>query len=629
MSKLNPADNNKYDKLLRILFILGLLLGLSVRFYQYFMGRSLWEDETHLALNFMKYDFTGLAKPLDEIQAAPILFLYTVKLFAIIFGYGEKALRALPFICNILTFPLFYYIVRELTKSRIAALIGFLVFSVNLALIYFSSELKTYGVDVAVYLLITYLTISKHNYVVKNRNILLAAAGCFSLLYSNVAFIVLACSGFFIVLQWYNKRRVNWKDVLLFLSWGAVFTINYFLFIHNHPHAHDQKQNYAFAFLPTDVFSPEFITFVDKRIEEIFFSEYHFSALLYIPHGYYFPYVLLLVFIIALGHILLKKEYAVFIFAVLPILLHLGLSALEQYPFWFRLILYLVPCFIILISLGTYLIGRFIARKTHLVAGGIFVIGCCIFYVKKNIEKFPLWPLEIKPSLNYVDKNFPAGTHIYITTPINAYKYYQQLGVVKTDFYKRAPWEMGPEEYYFLTAEEKSNYILFYGSSYPEFGYRPVIEDLLRRNLIVRSFEYKGYIVSEVRPFALDSGVTVKVIDYTSFKPEQVLAEDKTMPMWGNGDTVAQSIFLQKGRYNISIVSSGSPAAGEYPHNNLFINGAHIGDFISKRLQGKHTFSFELQEDRETTIKISMDNDASINNEDRNTFVRKIIINKE
>src|ERR1043165_8221185 len=106
--------SHTYQRLIKWAFILILFLGLLLRFYQYLMGRSLWEDETHLALNFMSRGFGRLAKPLDYLQGAPILFLWIVKAIVKIFGYGEIAFRALPFISSILTVPLIYYITKQL-----------------------------------------------------------------------------------------------------------------------------------------------------------------------------------------------------------------------------------------------------------------------------------------------------------------------------------------------------------------------------------------------------------------------------------------------------------------------------------------------------------------------------------
>ena len=74
------------------------------------------------------------------------------------------------------------------------------------------------------------------------------------------------------------------------------------------------------------------------------------------------------------------------------------------------------------------------------------------------------------------------------------------------------------------------------------------------------------------------------------------------------------------------IVSRGTPVKGVFPHNNLFINKNKIGAFYSVETYGNHAFFYDLKQDTSVTIKIDMDNDAIINNEDRNTFIHKIYI---
>src|SRR5215203_3213710 len=113
------------NRLIQIAFVVILALGLVLRCYYYLMGRSLWDDETHLALNFMDHGFARLFRPLDYIQIAPILFILVEKAITSVFGYGELALRFFPFFCSIASLPLIYFITRDLTGNRLTALIAF------------------------------------------------------------------------------------------------------------------------------------------------------------------------------------------------------------------------------------------------------------------------------------------------------------------------------------------------------------------------------------------------------------------------------------------------------------------------------------------------------------------------
>jgi hypothetical protein len=629
----NPLKNSsgKYDKILNALFVIILLTGLFLRFYQYFMGRSLWEDETHFALNFIKYDYIRLSQPLDFIQAAPIFFIYATKFFCQVLGYTEYAFRLTPFLFSILTLPLFYYIILELTKKKVVALIGFFIFSVNIAVIYFSSELKPYGVDVGVYLLLVYLAVGQNAYLQRNRHVLLAVAGCLSILFSNVAFIVMACIVCYAIMEWYKAEKINRKDILVWFLWAVVFVVNYFIFIYHHPSTADQKLNYAFAFCPTDVFSPEFSAFFKARINEIFFGREWTSTsvppyLLYIYDAHGFAYILLLIFIVAILHLVVRKQYTVMIFILLPVLLHLVLSALKIYPFWFRLILYLVPCFIFIISLGTYVIAKFLAEKVHFTAGAIFVLVCTFIFVYENIRKFPLWPLEIKPAINFVNKT--GGLHVYVTTPVNAYRYYTYRGYAKDSVYKELPWDIKPQEFYEFVSKEKSNYIIFYGVSYHEWPYKDAIDDMKARHLEVNHFQYSDYAVSVVKP--LYTNEFVKNIDASYFDTSKVMGEGdgRIIPFWGNDSISTKPFSLTPGKYELTVISNSTPAGGIFSHGIVYINSKPVGGFTSSKRLGWSTLPFEVVSDAPLSICVKCDNDANINGEDRNLFVRNFMIHK-
>ena len=144
-----PANKEKWIK---ALFYIFLTTGIAMRLYQHLMGRSLWEDEAHLALNYIYFGYKGLMQPLENFQAAPILFLFTEETMTRLFGFSEVALRTFPFLVTILIYPLYYFLALELTKSRFTALLAFVIMTFSIVLIEMASEAKPYTIDVSCYM---------------------------------------------------------------------------------------------------------------------------------------------------------------------------------------------------------------------------------------------------------------------------------------------------------------------------------------------------------------------------------------------------------------------------------------------------------------------------------------------
>ncbi|GAH86273.1 unnamed protein product, partial [marine sediment metagenome] len=139
-------------------------IGIGIRLRNYFFNRALWLDEATLSLNIVNRDYLQLLKPLDTLQVAPIGFLFVEKFFVSIFGTNEFALRLFPLIAGILSLFFFYSVARKFTNKFIA-LFGLLFFVFGYYLIYYSTEVKQYEIDVLVFLLcFNFIYLIDHSY---------------------------------------------------------------------------------------------------------------------------------------------------------------------------------------------------------------------------------------------------------------------------------------------------------------------------------------------------------------------------------------------------------------------------------------------------------------------------------
>ena len=137
-----PGDSRSAPAVLKVL----LLFGATLRLFEYGAGRPLWLDEALLALNIGGRSFGALLAPLDYDQVAPPLFLWSSKAVTLVLGMGEYALRLVPLLSGLLL-PWLVWRMTRLMAGPGVALIATGLTAVSVPLIYYSAELKPYGVD--------------------------------------------------------------------------------------------------------------------------------------------------------------------------------------------------------------------------------------------------------------------------------------------------------------------------------------------------------------------------------------------------------------------------------------------------------------------------------------------------
>lgn len=202
----------------------SLTLGLVLRLRQYLSGRSLWLDEAMLALNILQRDFAGLFQPLDYNQGAPVGFLLATKLFNLTLGRNELALRLLPLLAGLMALGLFYLLLRQVTQQA-GLIVALLCFAVNPQLVYYSSELKQYMLDVALTLGLVLVALPAFRSTTTKRSLFwLMLAGSIAVWFSHPAVFVTAGIGMaLIVRQWQQRDRAGWRALI---GMGAVWLAN-------------------------------------------------------------------------------------------------------------------------------------------------------------------------------------------------------------------------------------------------------------------------------------------------------------------------------------------------------------------------------------------------------------------
>lgn len=143
------ADRSRLAQLTLGFVVLGILL----RVVRYLLDFPLWCDETMLAANFLDRDYMDLFRPLDYRQVAPVLFLVielaTVKLL----GFTELTLRLFPFVCGVLSVPLFRHVAGRVLGG-VPLLLAVAVFAVSGWPLRYVAEVKPYASDLFVALMV-------------------------------------------------------------------------------------------------------------------------------------------------------------------------------------------------------------------------------------------------------------------------------------------------------------------------------------------------------------------------------------------------------------------------------------------------------------------------------------------
>jgi hypothetical protein len=377
-----------------------------------------------LALNVINKNALELLKPLDYRQVAPILFLQIEKIFSTILPNTEYGLRLFPLLCFWGAIFFFYKISKKLLHNPCSIIFALSLFVFNSTLIYFSSEVKQYMTDVFVLLAVFYFVL-KDYYTDKNKYYTLGIVGGIAIFLSNVAPIILATCGLYLLYeQFFVKKNKKIMPLLaVFAVWLSLFALYYAFFIYNHPKRESMIKYWSNlnAFLPRDTFS-NLIAFLTQKMPIVI-------NMLSTKISKFFLTGFILIGFIA---IIKDKKIRVIILTCVPFVLHLFLSTFQLYPFDTRLILYTLPCFVIICSLGfefvlKMLLHIFKIKRLHLFAAIIPILFLLSGHNFKTERQ------EIKKSINYIYANISDNEAIYVYYGASwAFEYYNDIGFVKS-----------------------------------------------------------------------------------------------------------------------------------------------------------------------------------------------------
>lgn len=415
-----------------------LLSGALLRLRQYLTGRSLWADEASLALNIVNRNFAGMFQPLDYDQGAPIGFLFIEKLFNSILGKNEFALRLFPFLVGLTSLWLFYLLLKRITSGA-GMLTALALFVFNPRLIYYSSEVKQYILDVAVTIALLLIAIPVFNISPRRKDsIWLTLAGLIAPWFSHPALFVLGGIGLALVIVYLRRR--DFSSLRSVIGMGILWVLDvgflYLLILKSLGQNEYLREYWQGAFLPMPPWSDPgwFIRSLNENIGLQFG----------IPYAVLFVFAMMLVGWIVL--FLQNQGYAIAFIGIL--LITLIASALELYPVFERMILFLVP-------IGLILLGKTVealySRLQKYQFPGVLVISILTGFLiygplLTSIQSFitPKYYEHIRPTMDFVRSSWKEGDVMYVSNgALPAFRFY-------APFYglEDIPYEFGKREDY-------------------------------------------------------------------------------------------------------------------------------------------------------------------------------------
>ncbi len=466
-----------------IYIILIISLGLVLRLVQYFFNRGLWMDEASLALNIINPEIS-LLKPLENLQVAPILFLLIERFSFYLLGPSELALRLFPLLCSLLSLPFAYLFFKNISKDKRLVYIALITYSLAPSLIYYSSEVKQYAVDVLITLVL--YCIASSSLGNKPKNLYLILVGGLGIFLSNIAPLIFVTIGVYSLYKQLKIRKIDYWFIITGFIWSILFGFYYIYFIHGHSTRDFMLSFWMPNFMPLNPFSHEFINFVVKKIGYSIKMIFVYNT---INYAFILAFIALMIGL-GIWKIVAKRNITLLLFIFFPIGLHLLVSALKIYPYHLRLVLYLTPLYILIFTYGINTLYVFFKEKVSRKVAVLSVVAVFAVISFLNVKLFPYKRMESRKALQYVFENKKPDEQFYVNWDFDSsYRYYKFSGIIPfQDTIINGRIEPGCDGYK-KTVENLKGKIWFVGTDFQGSGTECILEYLHTKGELLDSYD--------------------------------------------------------------------------------------------------------------------------------------------
>ena len=147
------------------------------------------------------------------------------------------------------------------------------------------------------------------------------------------------------------------------------------------------------------------------------------------PYGIMDKFLLPVLYLIGFITLSIRRKAGILLIMLIPIFLHLLLSAFKLYPFDLRLILYTIPIVIIITSFGFEYLIDIIFTNLRIERFQLLAILIPLSLLFMTLQYWiPTKHEEIKRTINYIQNNINKNDKIYVDyRASNAFKYYNDI----------------------------------------------------------------------------------------------------------------------------------------------------------------------------------------------------------
>jgi len=401
---------------LALAFVLPVTIGAVLRLWHYFGARSLWIDEAYIALNFLERDLGALFGQLDYHQVAPLGWLVLEDWLLSTFGGLELTLRLPSLVAGLAALVLFSFVARRYLSFG-GAVFAVLFFALSNVLVRYSAEIKPYMLDVlfsVIVVWIGYFVFEAQRRLGIRDHFLLFLFGLVAVPLSFPAAFLLGGLGGLMIVCALLLRHFRQAVALAAMAgaWLVEFGLMFFVIrreqVGTVSDMQERMLNFSFAPLPPT--SLRDLAWYPEMLVHYLDFVFEFQAVV-------FAFVIL----VAGVAVAFRKNFWLALFLVSPAVLLIAASALETYPVYHRLLLFLLPQTILLTAMGLEGIGA--ALKTDLlkrlvpVALGAVLLSSLVFVTAKHFadpQSPPYADEHIRPALDYIAQNRQSGDALYV-----------------------------------------------------------------------------------------------------------------------------------------------------------------------------------------------------------------------